>query len=520
MVNLLFFPLGKRTLLHDALNQHILPAFFSRRQQSKLFRFLILCGRGLFGSRPQLHIHFLIIDQHRGADRLIALTGDVVQPGGKELAELSDSLFLCRVCGVSLLIHADAAVFIAERPQGSGFRVNLEVHIGVIHPVAILHIVMFHAVMIAVFVVDHQGIIGIPGLQTQGFILAGHDFREQLLKTPEILVGGRVALGRRWNGPWWNRLWYLNRELCIVRDSIGHLAGGKLLGWRVIFMGGFGCSHRWRLRWDRLLIGFSRFIGNGAQNIVIVGLSNLTLGGATHFFHFIRNVIIPNGVWFFRRGYIRVSARFNQSIQQIGKAGPGEVGVAIVKIKGNAVLSTEFCTVQHLTLKLPVAIGREQATDLPAFFRPVVVRNAVCQRRPHRLMEFGGIEIGAGQDMLIVAADFSVGKMMFRLLENKRGAVLCGRLSFVSCVFRRHGMRLFFGQRGTRTTLWSTVSSAISFRLFRWRVRSMMSSVCGSGSCWSICWVRASILSVASSCTRCMISIRLPSIFKVVNRSG
>ncbi|CAN4033849.1 hypothetical protein PKCEKB_PKCEKB_14240, partial [Dysosmobacter welbionis] len=56
---------------------------------------------------------------------------------------------------------------------------------------------------------------------------------------------------------------------------------------------------------------------------------------------------------------------------------------------------------------------------------------------------------------------------------------------------------------GIRTTLWSTVSSAISFRLFRWRVRSMMSSVCGIGSCWSICWVRASIFSVASSCTRC-----------------
>lgn len=98
-------------------------------------------------------------------------------------------------------------------------------------------------------------------------------------------------------------------------------------------------------------------------------------------------------------------------------------------------------------------------------------------------MEFGGIEIGAGQDMLIVAADFSVGKMMFRLLENKRGAVLCGRLSFMLRALRRLGLRLFFSQRGISTMVWSTVSSAISFRSFRWRVRSRMSSVCGIGSC-------------------------------------
>ena len=159
------------------------------------------------------------------------------------------------------------------------------------------------------------------------------------------------------------------------------------------------------------------------------------------------------------------------------------IGVAIVKIKGNAVLSMEFCTVQHLALKLPVAIGREQAADLPTFFRPVVVRNAVCQRCPHRLMDFSGIEVGASQDMLIVAPDFPIGKMMFRFLENRRRAVLCGRFSFMLRALRRFGMRLFFGQRGISTMVWSTVSSVISFRSFRWRVRSRMSSVCGIGSC-------------------------------------
>ena len=51
---------------------------------------------------------------------------------------------------------------------------------------------MFHAVVIAVFVVDYQGIIGVPSLQAQRFILAGYDLREQLLKTPEVLVGGGI----------------------------------------------------------------------------------------------------------------------------------------------------------------------------------------------------------------------------------------------------------------------------------------------------------------------------------------
>ena len=480
MINLLFFTFGERTFLQDALNQQIFRASFRRRgQEGKLLRFFGFCGRSCFGGWPQLHIHFLIIDQHSSAYRLIVLTGDVVQPGSEELAEPGDLLFLRWVCGVSLLIHADAAVFIAERPQGPGLRVNQEVHIGVIHSVAILHIVMFHAVVIAVFVVDYQGIIGVPSLQAQRFILAGYDLREQLLKTPEVLVGGRAALGRCWN-----RLWHLNRGLCIVCGrSIGCLTGRKLLGWGMIFMGSFTCPGRRCLWRNWLLIGFSSFIGDGAQNIVIIGLPDLPLWGAAHFFYFSRDIVVPNRVRFFLRSYIWVSARFDQGVQQIGKAGPGEVGVAIIKIKGNAVLSTELCAVQHLALKLPVPIGREQAADLPAFFRPVVVCNAIRQHLPHRLMEFRGIEVGAGQDMLIVAADFFIRKVMFNLRGSRKRAVLCGRLSFMLRALRRLGMRLFFGQRGISTIVWSTVSSAISFRLFRWRVRSRISSVCGIGSC-------------------------------------
>ena len=164
-VDTIFFLCSQRPTQHSALNQQIFRVSFrGRGQEGKLLRFLIFCGRDCFGGWPQLHIHFLIIDQHSGAYRLIALTGDVVQPGSEELAEPGNFLFLRRVCGVCLLIYADAAVFIAEGPQGPGLRVDQEVHIGVIHPVAILHIVMFHAVVIAVFVVDHQGIIGVPSL--------------------------------------------------------------------------------------------------------------------------------------------------------------------------------------------------------------------------------------------------------------------------------------------------------------------------------------------------------------------
>ena len=70
--------------------------------------------------------------------------------------------------------------------------------------------------------------------------------------------------------------------------------------------------------------------------------------GTAHFFYFIRDIVVPDGVRFFLCGYIRVNTRFDQGIQQIGKAGPGKVGVAIIKIKGNAVLSTELCAVQYL----------------------------------------------------------------------------------------------------------------------------------------------------------------------------
>ena len=54
---------------------------------------------------------------------------------------------------------------------------------------------MFHAVVIAVFVVDYQGIIGVPSLQAQRFILAGYDLREQLLKNAGSSCG-------RWYSLW------------------------------------------------------------------------------------------------------------------------------------------------------------------------------------------------------------------------------------------------------------------------------------------------------------------------------
>lgn len=71
------------------------------------------------------------------------------------------------------------------------------------------NIVMFHAVVIAVFVVDYHGIIGVPSLQTQRFILAGYDLREQLLKTPEVFMGGGIPSGlmRGWRFfRWWSQI--------------------------------------------------------------------------------------------------------------------------------------------------------------------------------------------------------------------------------------------------------------------------------------------------------------------------
>ena len=341
---------------------------------------------------------------------------------------------------------------------------------------------MFHAVVSAVFVVDHQGVIGVPSLQTQRFILAGHDLREQLLKTPEVFMGGGIPSGlmRGWRFfRWWNQIVLISRhdDLLPASNRLRHKGVYFICLWDSLDFS------KYRLRADRFFRRFTCFISHSTQNIVIVGLTDLPLGDTAHFFYFIRDIVVPDGVRFFLCGYIRVNTRFDQGIQQIGKAGPGKVGVAIIKIKGNAVLSTELCAVQYLALKLPVAIGREQTADLPAFFCPVVVCNAVRQHRPHRLMEFRGIEVGAGQDMLIVAADFFIGKVMFNLRGSRKRAVLCGRLSFMLRALRRLGMRLFFGQRGISTMVWSTVSSAISFRLFRWRVRSRISSVCGIGSC-------------------------------------
>ena len=261
------------------------------------------------------------------------------------------------------------------------------------------NIVMFHAVVIAVFVVDYQGIIGVPSLQTQRFILAGYDLREQLLKTPEVFMGGGIPSGlmRGWRFfRWWSQISLICRhdDLLPASNRLWHKGVYFIRLWDSLNF----CKYRLRADW--FFRRFTGFIGHSAQNIVIVGLPDLPLRGAAHFFYFIRNVISPDGVRFFLLGYIRVSARFDQGVQQIGKAGPGEVSVAIVKTKGNAVLSTELCAVRHLALKLPVPIGREQAADLPAFFRPVVVCNAIRQHLPHRLMEFRGIEVGAGQDTL------------------------------------------------------------------------------------------------------------------------
>ena len=356
-VDTIFFLCSQRPTQHSALNQQIFRASFRRRgQQGKLLRFLIRCGRSCFGGWPQLHIHFLIIDQHSSAYRLIVLTGDVVQPGGEELAEPGNFLFLRWVCGVRLLIHADAAVFIAERPQSSSLPVDQEVHIGVIHSVAILHIVMFHAVVIAVFVVDHQGIIGVPSLQTQRFILAGHDLREQFLKTLEVFVGGGIPSGFMWGWRffrWWNQigLTSCHNDLLPASNRLWDKGLYFIRLWDSLDF----CKYR--LRADGFFRRFTCFISHSTQNIVIVGLPDLPLRGAAHFFYFSRDIVVPNRVRFFLRSYIWVSARFDQGVQQIGKAGPGEVGVAIVKRKGNAVLSTELYTVQHLALKLPVPIG-------------------------------------------------------------------------------------------------------------------------------------------------------------------
>ena len=295
-------------------------------------------------------------------------------------------------------------------------------------------------------------------------------------------MGGGIPSGlmRGWRFfRWWNQIDLISRhdDLLPASNRLWHKGVYFICLWDSLDF----CKYR--LRTNGFFCRFTCFISHSTQNIVIVGLPDLPLWGAAHFFYFSRDIVVPNGVRFFLRSYIRVNARFDQGVQQIGKAGPGEVGVAIVKIKGNAVLSTELRAVQHLALKLLVAIGGEQTADLPAFFRPVVVCHAVCQHRPHRLMEFSGIEVGAGQDMLIVAADFFIGKAMFSLCGRRKRAVLCGRLSFMLRALRSLGMRLFFGQRGISTMVWSTVSSAISFRLFRWRVRSRMSSVCGIGSC-------------------------------------
>ena len=85
---------------------------------------------------------------------------------------------------------------------------------------------------------------------------------------------------------------------------------------------------KYRLRADRFFRRFPCFISHSTQNIVIFSLTDLPLGDTAHFFYFIRDIVVPDGVRFFLCGYIRVNTRFDQGIQQIGKAGPGKVAVS------------------------------------------------------------------------------------------------------------------------------------------------------------------------------------------------
>ena len=197
LVDLFFFPYGKGTSLHDTLNKQIFRTLF-QGQKGELLRLFFFHDRNSFGSRAQFHIDFFTVDHHRGPHRLIALTADIVQPGGKEFVESIDFRFMCGIIRIGLVIDTNAAVLITERPQGSGLSVDLEIHVGVIHPVAVLRIVMLHAVMGTVFMVNDQRIVGFSGLQPQILILTGHNLREQLLKAAEILVRRRVSSdGRR-----------------------------------------------------------------------------------------------------------------------------------------------------------------------------------------------------------------------------------------------------------------------------------------------------------------------------------
>ena len=267
--------------------------------------------RNSFGSRAQIHIYFFIIDHHRGPHRLIALAADIVQPGGKETVEPVDCFLVCGVVGISLVIYTNAAVLITESPKCPSLFVDLEIHIRVIHPVAVLHIVMLHAVMGTVFMVNDQRVVGFSGLQPQILILTGHNLREQLLKAAEILVRRRVSLdGRRC------RLLRFCGESCFggLHNSMGILVrnGCRLVTgcWCVVF-------HLNNRRWlDRFHYGFSGFIGNRIQDIIEIRFSDGHLPVRTaHFINFIRDVIIPDGIRLFLYDRIGIVAVLDHGVQ-------------------------------------------------------------------------------------------------------------------------------------------------------------------------------------------------------------
>ena len=311
LVDLFFFSCGKGASLHDTLNKQIFRTLF-QGQKGELLRLFFFHDRNSFGSRAQIHIDFFIVDHHRGPHRLIALAADIVQPGGKETVEPVDCFLVCGVVGISLVIYTNAAVLITESPKCPSLFVDLEVHIRVIHPVAVLHIVMLHAVMGTVFMVNDQRVVGFSGLQPQILILTGHNLREQLLKAAEILVRRRVSLdGRRCR---------LLRCICGesrfggLHNSMGILVrnGCRLVTgcWCVVF-------HLNNRRWlDRFHYGFSGFIGNRIQDIIEIRFSDGHLPVRTaHFINFIRDVIIPDGIRLLLYDRIGIVAVLDHGVQ-------------------------------------------------------------------------------------------------------------------------------------------------------------------------------------------------------------
>ena len=219
---------------------------------------------------------------------------------------------MCGVVGISLVIDTNATVLIAESPKCSGLFVDLEIHIGVIHPVAVLHIVMLHAVMGTVFMVNDQRVVGFSGLQPQILILTGHNLREQLLKAAEILVRRRVSLdGRRCR---------LIRCICGesrfggLHNSMGILVrnGCRLVTgcWCVVF------HLNNRLWLDRFHYGFSGFIGNRIQDIIKIRFSDGHLPvRIAHFINFIRDVIISDGIRLLLYDRIGIVAVLDHGVQ-------------------------------------------------------------------------------------------------------------------------------------------------------------------------------------------------------------